>query len=445
MRDNARTAVVSTAAASAAIMACGVVTGLIAARSLGADGRGQLATITVWSLAILYVGDLGLPDAVAYTSAAERPRRERVWTTAQTLAITVGLLVTAAGWWLFPWVLRGPNAPLVDGARWYLALFAIPSLGASLALAWLHGLGRMRAFNVSRPIVQLVTAIGMAALFLAGDDSVLHFAAVIVVANWVTWVVAASFGPGRRIAAFPPSMELARKMLGYGRRILWGNWAVVANERLDQLVLSLTVSSTSLGLYVVAFNYSMLLHAITNTAVMAMWPGMVASHQDGGAAAYVARWYRFALWMVVPAAGVAAAATPMIIPLLFGAEFSGAVPLALLLVPAVVLHGMNSILATAFLGIGQPQVVSESQTIGLAVTVAALAALLPALGASGAAIASLLSYGSTHVFLLRKTVRTFSLDARSLTRPTLDDVDALWVLAFPKRQRGTAPSRGVNP
>ncbi|OFW40104.1 MAG: hypothetical protein A3F70_03715 [Acidobacteria bacterium RIFCSPLOWO2_12_FULL_67_14] len=428
------------------IMGCGIVTGLIAARSLGPDGRGQLAAITVWTITFVYVGDFGLPDAAAYAAAAERDRRDRVWTTAQILAIAFGLVIVLVGWWFVPFAFTGDNEALIPLARWYLALFAVPSLGASVALAWLQGVGRMRAFNLSRPIVQLVNAAGMAILFLEGVDSLEHFAAVLLVGTASGWLVAAALGPGRRAIAAPPSAPLARRMLGYGVRTQWGNWATVANERLDQLLLSTLTPAASLGLYVVAFSYAMLLQAIANTTAMAMWPGLVAAHQAGTAPAYIARWYRRLLWVTLTAAVIVAGASPFVIPLLFGEAFSSAVPLALLLVPAVTVLGMNEILSTGFHGSGRPEVVSVSQAVGLVVTVAALAALLPRYGAYGAAVASLLSYSSTHVFLLRQTIGTFGVDMRSLVVPTHDDRDALLAAgsALAHRFQGSRRPAGLN-
>lgn len=439
--DAGGSAIVSTAAGSTVIMACGVVTGLIAARSLGPDGRGQLVVITVWALTLLYAGDFGLPDAVAYATASERAQRDRVWTTAQVLAIVFGLFVTLAGWWIIPLVFTGDHKALIPLARWYLALFAVPSLGASLALAWLQALGRMRAYNVARATVQVVNAAGMAILLMAGVDAVMPFVTVLLIGNASAWIVAASFGPGRRVAAAPPSAPIARQMLGYGVRTQYGNWAIVANERLDQLLLSIFTSARSLGLYVVAFNYAMLLLAIANTAGIAMWPGMVAAHEAGVAPAFVARWYRRLLWITVTAAVIAAASSIVVIPMLVGQAFSGAVPLAMLLVPAVVFLSMNEVLSTAFRAIDRPEVVSASQVVGLAMTVVGLAALLPRYGAYGAAVASLFSYGSTHAFLLRRTVVAFGLNGRSLVVPTHEDRDALRMMGWALTHRGQAAAR----
>jgi O-antigen/teichoic acid export membrane protein len=97
--------------------------------------------------------------------------------------------------------------------------------------------------------------------------------------------------------------------------------------------------------------------------------------------------------------------------------------------------GMNNILSTAFLGIGRPDVASKGELVGLVVTVAALSALLPRYGVLGAALASLLAYSSTHVYLTRQAVVIIGTDLKSLCVPTHDDLAALRRLSVHAQQR----------
>jgi O-antigen/teichoic acid export membrane protein len=86
---------------------------------------------------------------------------------------------------------------------------------------------------------------------------------------------------------------------------------------------------------------------------------------------------------------------------------------------------MTEILSTAFLGIDRPDITSKGELVGLAVTVAALAALLPRYGVLGAAVASLLAYGSIHVYLAQQARVIIGTDLKSLCIPTRDDLAAL--------------------
>jgi O-antigen/teichoic acid export membrane protein len=406
-------------------MACNVVTGLIAARSLGPTGRGELTTITVWAGTLLYAGTLGLPEAVAYFAAAERKSRDLVWATGQAAALALGLVVTLIGWWLIPAILANHSAELVDSVRWYLVWFAIPCFGSLCACAWLQGVGSLTAFNLSRASVHAVHAAGMIVLLLAGIESVQPFAAVLLIGNAATWFIAAGFGPLKRALGAPPSPDLATRMVHYGARVQFGSWANAANMRLDQLLLSLFAPAASLGLYVVAVSYAGVLLMIPVSAALVMLPEVVRQHQTGAARACLERWCRGVLWATCLGGAVIAPLGVVAVPALFGSAFQGAVPLAALLVPATVMLGMNQVLSTAFRGIGRPEIGSTSEVVGVAVTIAALAALLPRYGVYGAATASLLAYGASHLYLARKAVIVFEGDAKSLYIPTRDDLTAL--------------------
>ena len=425
--------------------ACNVVTGLIAARSLGPTGRGELTTITVWASTLLYAGTLGLPEAVAYFAAAERKSRDLVWATGQAAALALGLVVTLIGWWLIPAILANHGAELVDSVRWYLVWFAIPCFGSLCACAWLQGVGSTAAFNLSRASVHAIHAAGMLVLLLAGIESVQPFAAVLLVGNAATWFIAAGFGPLTRALAAPPSPDLAKRMVHYGARVQFGSWANAANMRLDQLLLSLFAPAASLGLYVVAVSYAGVLLMIPVSAALVMLPEVVRQHQAGTARACLERWCRGVLWTTCVGGAVIAPLGVVAIPALFGSAFQGAVPLAIVLVPATVLLGMNQVILTAFRGIGRPEIGSTSEVVGVAVTIAGLAALLPRYGVYGAATASLLAYGASHLYLARKAVVVFESDMKSLYIPTRDDLTALRHACVRAAQRSRrSPERPVR-
>lgn len=426
-------AVAGTAVASAVIMGCGLVTGVIAARVLGPSGRGELTALIVWASTLLYAGTLGIPEAVAY-HAADRAQRARVWATGQAMALVFGVFVSFAGWWIVP-IFFGAGAELPVSIRWYLAWFAIPALGSLCATAWLQGAGYLGRFNISRATVHVVQALGAVLLLVSGGHSVRQFAIVMLVGVAICWFVAGTLGPVRAVLAASPSPTLARRMLHYGSRVQFGSWASAANVRLDQLLLSVFAIPHSLGVYVVAVSYANLLLTVPSAASFVMLSDVLRQHREGTARKCIEEWYRRLLWITVLATTVVSVPAAFIVPRVFGADFEAAVPLLILLVPATAVLGMNEILMTAFRGTGRPEVGSVAQVIGLVVTVAALAALMPRYGVYGAATASLLAYGSSHLYMLRQAFVIFGTDVRSLWIPTHEDVAAVRAAWMTARRR----------
>ena len=424
-----------TATATAVILGCGIVTGLIAARSLGPAGRGELAAITTWASVLLFAGTFGLPEAVAYFAAADRTSRDRVWATGQAGALVLGLLVAAIGWWAIPAAFGADDAALAGAIRWYLILFAVPCLGFACAGSWLQGAGSLHAFNVSRSSLHVINAALMIALAFSGSRSVMYFAAATLVGTAAGWFLSAVFAPVSRLWQVRPSIDLANRMLRYGIRVQVGNWSSAASLRLDQLLLSLFAMPATLGLYVVAVSYANTLLTIPASAAMVMLPEMVERHAAGNARECLQRWYRRLLWATVLGAVAIGLLGAIVVPVAFGSAFRDAVPLLAVLMPAALILGMNDILSTAFLGIDRPDIASKGELVGLVVTVAALSALLPRYGVLGAALASLLAYGSIHVYLTRKAVVILGTDLKSLCVPTYDDLAALRRLGVLAQQR----------
>jgi enterobacterial common antigen flippase len=416
-------AIVSTVTATAVILGCGLITGLIAARTLGPDGRGELAAVTVWATVLLYAGTLGLPEATAYFAAADRGARARIWTTAQIAAAVLGTVVMVAGWWLLEVI---PSAPeRRDTTRWFLMWFAIPCLGSLCASSWLQGAGFVHRFNVTRSSVHVVNAAGMLIIAALGARTPESFAAILLIGNMAGWLFGLMLGPLREAMVASPSIGLARQLYRYGIRVQLGNWSNAASVRLDQLLLSIFASAANLGLYVVAVTYANVLMVIPGSASLVMLPRMVRHHHDGTGRECLERWYRRVLWTAVLGAAAIGASSLYLLPLLFGASFASAVPLVALLVPATIILGMNVVLSTAFRGIGRPDIASKAEIVGLVTTCAGLAALLPPFGVYGAAIASIVAYASVHGYMTVKARAIFGTTVRALCVPTHDDFVAL--------------------
>jgi O-antigen/teichoic acid export membrane protein len=417
-------AIISTVTATAVILGCGLITGLLAARSLGPAGRGDLAAITVWANVLLYAGTLGLPEAVAFFAAADRGRRVRIWTTGQAGALVLGVAVTILGSWIIGVMMAGAPAR-ISAVRWFLLWFGVPCFASLCAGSWLQGAGFVHRFNVSRSSVHVVNAVGMALLVAFGGTEVGQFAAVLLIGNLAGWAVGAALGPITQVLTAPPTRELAISMLRYGFRVQLGNWSNAASVRLDQLLLSIFATAASLGLYVVAVTYANVLMVIAGSASLVMLPRMVRHHLEGTGRACLEEWYRRVFWTSIAGAVAVALSAVYVVPVLFGAAFATAVPLVMLLVPATVTLGMNLVLSTAFRGAGRPDLASKGEIAGLVATCGGLAVLLPLYGAYGAAIASLLAYAIVHTYLSAKARAIFGTTASCLYIPRRDDLLAL--------------------
>src|SRR5690606_21255237 len=113
-------------------------------------------------------------------------------------------------------------------------------------------------------------------------------------------------------------------------------------------------------------------------------------------------------------AGALALLLPWLVPLVFGAEFAAAVPIAEVLLLAALVMGAKDVLTGCAEAAGEPWLASRAEITALAVTFVGLVVLLPAIGVIGAAVTSVLAYATAFALLLRNVRRRIGVEPRAL-------------------------------
>lgn len=195
-----------------------------------------------------------------------------------------------------------------------------------------------------------------------------------------------------------PSMTLARSLVNYGTRAQIGGVIGLLNLRLDFLLLGALAGPAALGIYAVASKFAELLRLLPLALTYVLYPRFTSDGPE------VARVKALALMpktggLTLGAALPLALSAGFLLPVVYGAEFVGAVIPAYILLIGLSSEGVSSV-ATAYLyGIGRPGLNSLAMGAGLAVTVVLDLLLVPAHGATGAAVASSASYITVTIVL----------------------------------------------
>jgi O-antigen/teichoic acid export membrane protein len=114
--------------------------------------------------------------------------------------------------------------------------------------------------------------------------------------------------------------------------------------------------------------------------------------------------------------------SPVAVPMIFGADFWAAVPVAQVLFAATLPAAVTTVAGAGLLGIGRPGLSTVAQVTGLAATLVALVLLVPPLGALGAALASLVAYAVVALVMAGMFCRLTGVTARELLIPRRGDV-----------------------
>jgi len=395
----------STAAANGVLAACGLLTGMLAARLLGAEGRGQLAAAQAWPLLLAALGSFGLTEAVAYFAARSPARARTALTTGLVLAAPFSLTAVAAGLWLVPRALQTQTAEVQHIAVISLLLVPVMALSAAPAQA-LRGVGAYGAWNALRLVTPLAWLVALVAVRGTGHATVSTLAVIFIGAQALAGGAAHLYAWRRLSGPSSPEPSLVRPMLAYGAPTMMTAMPQWLNLRLDQLIMIAFLDARSIGLYVVAAAWSMAVQPLATVIAYSAVPAL-AGAKDGHRKAHLV--YRAGAMVAVGTSVLVLAATPTLLPLIFGAEFRSALPAALVLVVAGALACTNTVGAECLRGIGRPRAVLLAESAGLVVTAVALPVLIPLGGIVGAAVASLLSCVAILV-VQRRQMRTPSED-----------------------------------
>src|SRR5262245_26041470 len=169
--------VLLTAATNVVLGGLTVGSGILVARLLGPEGRGELAAIQLWPLFIVSLGTLGLSEAVVYLSARDPQKIGRYAASATTVAFLSSLPFVAIGYVAMPGLLAAHSGDVISAARWYLLIGPI----TALIDIPIHALRSAKDF-VSWNAVRIVPTIGW--LGTVGFAAMTHRAEPTFIASW---------------------------------------------------------------------------------------------------------------------------------------------------------------------------------------------------------------------------------------------------------------------
>jgi O-antigen/teichoic acid export membrane protein len=233
--------------ANALAAAAGLITGPLLARALGASGRGDLAAILVPFSLAPSVLSLGIP-AFAYR---ELPRGRAVDEVIGSLGLPV-LAIGAAGA-----VAAIPVADALAGGRETVRLFLVIGfvcmpivMAGGLLASGLGALERWRRVVATRLIPFAVAFAAIVVLYAVGRLTVATAAAFTLLGALLSLLPGLSLltEAGRPVFR----IALAREGVAFGLKSWVGGLAMIANARLDQLLMITVVAPRELGLYAVA-------------------------------------------------------------------------------------------------------------------------------------------------------------------------------------------------
>lgn len=372
-----------------------MVSGVLIARLLGVESRGQLALLALLPSVLSSVGSLGLPLALTHSIAGqpqtsrELARSARPFAVAQLLVLP---LVHAA----LLWALFAHSASRDIPAAAAITLLVVPGVMAQqYGLAILQGQHRYRPFNILRLAPASLYALGAVVAFAAGWRDLFTITGIWVLSTAVSGVLTIAYGTRKLAKSGAPATESATDMLHFGLKGLLGYVSPVESFRLDQAVAGFLLSPAALGLYVVGAAFTNLPRFVAQSVGMVAYP-VVASQPQRRAAAREA--LHFLIIGSLLAGGVVLILeilSSWLVPFFYGSEFEAAVSITRILLVGALFLSIRRLVSDGLRGMGRPGISSLAELVGWLFLAPCFYILVPRFGLEGVAWSVTISWGSS--------------------------------------------------
>lgn len=403
-------------------------TTIVVARVLGPTGAGTYAVAQATVAVLTIVATLGIENGVTFRVAAGLWEAGDAFRATLKIGLLAGLIGAAAG--LAARVLA-PSA----FAGLSLTLMAVALAAAPFALATIFATSCAVAIDryetyallptLQATLVLLATALGALGFGLSGAVVGMAIATAAVGCGAIVW--------GLRL----PVVRTRRKPGQLGSALRFGlasygaNALQIINYRLDLFILSAFAATAAVGQYSVAVAVSSVLWLLPRGLSDLLFPRVAQLGGPGEEAEremVETKAVRHAVLVVAVTAIILAATVNVVIVPVFGQSFQPAVTLTLILIPGTALIALGRVFAASVIGRGKPSYALYGALITTPLTIALYAGLIPWLHATGAALASTLSYSASFVLFAWYFQRTTGKRVLPLLVPTRSEIDDLRAL-----------------
>jgi antigen flippase len=422
----------STLLVNLGIQACTILQGVLLARLLGPEGRGQFAGAMLWPSVFAGVGGLGLGVTLARRAAVAEDLRP-LFRSAIVLGIGTGLLATAACAASLPWLLATVDQQ-TRIASWVFIPFITFNHVALAVLSVDHGAGRFAQYNRTRFVVNPLYLALIGLLWLKGEASVVWYIICLAAANGVVAgirvVTALRYSNG-----WGPILPLSRVFREAAPFAVSGLFTPLLTVA-DKALLLYLLGEEQLGLYAVALTAASTL-SVVSQAGGALSFTVTAQENSPAAFDRVSNVFRTSAWIWLIGGLALATAMPVLVPLVYGNDFHASVAPAIALIGAAAFAGQATVLENSMRGQGRAFVGVESRVVGMLSFLLLGIWAVPSWGLIGAAGAYVFGQCIVLAVMVNRTTRLWPDVTASLLIPRREDLHQLFKQIYWRlRRRG---------
>ncbi len=373
-------------------------TGIITARFLGPEGRGEQAAMLLWPQFLAYTITLGLPKSLLYNLKKHPEEKSELFAAALLMGTGLGMVATLVGIMFMPQWLSQYSPEVIRYAQWFMVTAPLALLGVTFMAAF-ESQEEFTIANQVRYLGPIGTLTTLVVLILTRAVTPFNVALAYALPSvpiqiWMLTRLWNRFRPRWRGLG-----ESLKWLTSYGLRSYGIDLLGALSGQIGSVLVVGLLTATSMGLYTVALSLSRMLNMFEDAIVTVLLP-KAAARPIEEVVALTGRAVRISTFLTLLCIIPLMLLCPVLLSLLYGSEFMGAVPVFRILLIEIMLNGMTWVLAQAFMASGQPGTVTLLQGVGLGLTVPLMLVLIPKYQLVGAGLSLLGSTLARFVFIL---------------------------------------------
>ncbi|MCM3161734.1 lipopolysaccharide biosynthesis protein [Metabacillus litoralis] len=364
-------------------------TGIITARFLGVEGRGNQAAMIMLPQFLAYTMTLGLPSSIIYNFNKQKENARELISTTVFLAVLIGSFSALIGFFFIPTFLRNYDQNIILFAQY--AIFLTPlGILSTVATPILKVNNEYRIFNRLRYLMPLLTLLLLIFLVITGFNSPFTFAIAylapgIPLTLWLIYKIIIIYGFALKNLKYNTKI-----LMGYGLRAYGIDLVGTFSRNINQLLITSLFSPLFLGLYVIANSISNMLNIFQNSIVEVLFPSTAGKNKETVINVSI-RSARLSNYITLVVALFMISITPILIRVLYGEEYLEATNLLRILLIAVLVSSSNWIMCQCFLSLDKPETVAILQAVGIVITIPLFIMFVKYYGVTGSGLAILSS------------------------------------------------------
>ncbi|WP_397332545.1 lipopolysaccharide biosynthesis protein [Paenibacillus sp. JSM ZJ436] len=412
-----------------------ILSGVLLARGLGAEGRGQYIAITMWTNLLYWALSFGVYQTVLYYWKSYQSTKKIIFTTLLLYSVFFCCIaVIIAQFLIVPLVMSDYSSEIKLAGRIYF-IGIIYAAFTDVLMASLAGEEDFKFSNYIRMALPVMTTICMTALFLTDNFNILSGLYVSFAIWSVIFLLNIRKIIQKNMIGTQVDWRLMISAFKYGSKSHGGSVAGLASLNSTQMMLSVFLHPSVLGIYSTAQSSISPLNTVATTIGITLQP-MLTAEERSVIHLRAMKVVRKSILIMGTCSFILAILLPVGIPFIYGAEFIGAVIPALIMLPSLMLNSVSNTYKNALNGIGRTLINTKTEFIVLVFTVGLLLLFLDNWQLIGAAIvttiASIIRL-SVYYYGYNKHISNFNISLMLPRREDIVDVHTLFTTIWNKK------------